>query len=231
MLGYTVEFGTCDDFFFLFSEIFVRQTYDFASQSTTPYVLDCGSNIGMSVLFFKLTHPGATVVAFEPGKQAFDCLTKNIAANRLDQVVAHNKALSSAEGTVDFHYDDANPTSVLMGTRRAGAGTDSCRVAATRLSEHVDREVDFLKLDIEGAELETMSELAASGKLPLIKQMAIEYHHHLDAGADHFAALLSVLETGGFGYQIESPHSLGRPFRREHEQDVLVYAYRKDPSD
>lgn len=228
LLGYTVRFGVYEDFLYLFSEVFVRQTYSFACQSDTPYILDCGSNIGMSILFFDLMYPRATIVAFEPSRHAFTCLTENINANHLDRVLAHNIALAGEAGTIDFYYDPANPTSLRMSSEKARMATASYRVCAGRLSDYVDRDVDFLKLDVEGAELEVVSELAAANKLSLIKQMVIEYHHHVIADTDALSRLLSVLEAAGFGYQIESTRSLRRPLRRKQSQDVLVYAYRKD---
>jgi hypothetical protein len=80
-------------------------------------------------------------------------------------------------------------------------------------------------MDIEGAETEVLSELCAAGKLNLIKQAVVEYHHHIDKDADSLSTVLGMLETAGFGYQINAV--LRRPFKAGWFQDVLIYAYQK----
>ena len=53
MLGYRVDYFNRSHALFLVHEIFVNATYRFASRSARPSVIDCGSNIGLSVLFSK----------------------------------------------------------------------------------------------------------------------------------------------------------------------------------
>ncbi len=43
----------------LFREIFVNRLYDTPLGSEAPAIIDCGSNIGMSILFFKNLYPRA----------------------------------------------------------------------------------------------------------------------------------------------------------------------------
>lgn len=58
-----------------------------------------------------------------------------------------------------------------------------------------------------------------------IREMVMEYHHHMEP-TDRLAAMLGILEENGFGYQI---HSLVKmPFRKNEYQDVMIYAYQKD---
>ena len=95
----------------------------------------------------------------------------------------------------------------------------------TRLSPYLEGPVDFLKLDVEGSERDVLQELADAGKLALVEQMVVEYHHHLEPGTDRLAAFLGLLEEHGFGYQLAAPLRL--PIARDTFQDVLVYAYRK----
>lgn len=82
-----------------------------------------------------------------------------------------------------------------------------------------------MKLDIEGAEADVLRELADSGRIRRIEQMAIEYHHHIIAGEDRLASTLSLLERCGFGYGLGA--KLARPFERGRFQDIMIYAYRK----
>jgi FkbM family methyltransferase len=214
----------------LFIEIFVRREYHFVSDSRSPLILDCGSNIGMSLLYFKTIWPDSRIVAFEPDELAFRALQQNVAANRWNYVEMHNAALHSEDGEIDFFSNPALPGSLVMSTFRqrvSGATIRpiACRkVQALRLSSFVTGPVDLLKMDIEGTELAVLEELTLTGKLPQIKEIVLEYHHHLNDRENRMARVLGLLEENGFGYQIHAPGA--RPFQRRAFQDILIYAYR-----
>ena len=40
-------------FFYQYRDIFQDKIYNFKSKSESPRIIDCGSNIGLSVIFFK----------------------------------------------------------------------------------------------------------------------------------------------------------------------------------
>ena len=56
--------------------------------------------------------------------------------------------------------------------------------------------------------------------------MVIEYHHHIIKEDDVMSRMLKLLETAGFGYQIDS--NLSRPLDQKQFQDILIYAYQKN---
>jgi hypothetical protein len=56
--------------------------------------------------------------------------------------------------------------------------------------------------------------------------MAIEYHHHLRKDGESLSDFLRILESSGFGYQIQTRY-LRRPLSGPRFQDVLIYAFRK----
>ena len=51
---------------FLNHELFGLEIYKFNSEKTEPFIIDCGANIGLSVIYFKKLFPKAKVIAFEP---------------------------------------------------------------------------------------------------------------------------------------------------------------------
>ena len=55
-----------------YRELFCKEMYQFNSLSDEPVILDCGSNIGLSVLYFKTIYPKAKVWAFEPDAANFE---------------------------------------------------------------------------------------------------------------------------------------------------------------
>lgn len=225
IMGYQVKYLDYKLLNFLFKELFIENDYWFTAPKRTPFILDCGSNIGLSILYFKTLYPEARIVGFEPGDKTFLCLKENVKNNLLESVTVYNIALADKEGFTDLYYDPEDPGSLYMSTIPERFPKHRQRVAASTLSKYIDQEIDFLKIDIEGAELSVLRELSSTGKLQFIDQMVIEYHHHIQAEWDYFSEILGLLETSGFGYQIES--KLGRPLKPCQFQDILIYAYRK----
>lgn len=223
--GFKAKFLDFKLFKYLFHEIFLGKDYYFISDSKTPYIIDCGSNIGMSVLYFKMIYPNAEIVAFEPGEETYQCLNDNIKNNSLNSVTVHKVALSDKEGTIEFFYDEDDVGSLVMSVIQERMTKQSRSVKAVLLSNYIDRDVDFLKMDIEGAELSVIKELSETNKLRYIKEMMIEYHHHIASDIDEFSKMLKLLEDAGFGYQIEC--SFDGVFTKNKFQDIMIYAYLK----
>jgi FkbM family methyltransferase len=211
----------------MFEEIFLRRQYSFESAEEQPLIVDVGSNIGLSILFFKRLFPGATIIGFEPDPAAFRLLRRNVDENQLRGVKLLNVAVYDGAESVELYGDPATPGSPQHSIRRGRVGGTSQAVSATRLSSHLAEPVDYLKLDVEGAESVVIEELERSGKLGLVERMAIEYHHHVEAEDDLLGDLLATLERNGFGYQLEARLGPGAADARGRFQNVLVYAYRK----
>jgi FkbM family methyltransferase len=212
----------------MFEEIFVRQQYYFEAETSKPLIIDVGSNIGLAILFFKRLYPASLVIGFEPDPHAFEALTRNITDNRLEGVQVRNEAVHGGSDCVYLYGDPKTPGSPQMSTRSERVGGRGRAVPATRLSNHISGTVDFLKLDVEGAEALVVEDLERAFRLQAIRRMAVEYHHHIDPDDDAFGSMLAVLERSGFGYQLEArlDHAPGSRIRQL--QNVLVHAYRKD---
>src|SRR5262245_2771903 len=202
IFGASLQIPDYPSFREMFEEIFLFKVYEFEPTRPDPLILDCGSNIGVSVLFFKLLHPAARVIAFEPDRETFAYLKRNVTQNGLRDVDLHEAALGGTEGEVMFYAEPERPGALTMSTQRERNPGEGKRVRSERLSKWIQEPVDFLKLDVEGAEMEVLEELVGAGKLRAIEQMVIEYHHHIDPQSDRFSRLLVLLEEGGFGYQL-----------------------------
>ena len=97
-------------------------------------------------------------------------------------------------------------------------------VPAVRLSHFIESSVDLLKIDVEGAEWKIIDDLISSGKIHLIRNMIIEYHHQINKRAPRLSQFLEILEAQGFGYQLDTRH---HPILRPDFQDILIGAYRR----
>jgi FkbM family methyltransferase len=213
-----------DSLAFLHHEIFVKLGYYFRADRAAPLVVDGGSNIGMSVLFFKALYPDARVLAFEPAAPAHELLVRNVEANELRGVEIERAALGRKDGDVSFYEDATDPATFRMSTRRERLAGTQTTVRQRRLSDLISDDVDLLKLDVEGAEDDVLADLSDSGAIARVRQLVVEYHHHLDPERDFVDGFLAKLRQQGFRYQLsasEPPATLEPQF-----QDVLVHAFR-----
>jgi FkbM family methyltransferase len=223
MLGFQISSFCPSTLAYLYREIFVRQNYFFRATSESPVVFDCGANLGMATLYFKWLHPKALIEAFEPDPNTFELLRGNVARNRLTDVGIHNCALWNENGNIDFFVDPSDPGSLSMSTNDSRLEGKRIQVPSRKLSEFVQGPVDFLKLDIEGAEHRVLLDLVTSGKINFIREMVIEFHHHIGKQRSCLASFLQLLEHAGFEYQIHA--SLYPVNAKGVFQDVLIRAY------
>jgi len=82
-LNYKIRVPDALSFIWQFKEIFVDESYKFESELTEPVIYDCGSNIGMSCIYFKRIFPGAKIKAFEADPNISKYLKENLNANGL----------------------------------------------------------------------------------------------------------------------------------------------------
>src|ERR1700720_561265 len=66
LLGFSIKIVDAHSFLFMVREIVQLAVYCFETKSLAPYIIDGGSNIGLSVIYLKELYPDAEVLAFEP---------------------------------------------------------------------------------------------------------------------------------------------------------------------
>lgn len=228
VMRYTVRHFGIGSVQFLFREIFVRNEYAFQASSERPVVFDCGANIGMATLFFKWLYPDCEIHAFEPDPETFGVLSENVSRNKLRDVSLHNVALVATAGRLDLFVPAGPSGSPLMSTLSGRGFESSVRrlsVDGKPLSAYVNTgEIDFLKMDVEGAEEPVLRELASTGRLRKIKEMAIEYHHNVEGGFGDCGSFLQLLYESGYKYQLDA--TWGNPQSLGTFQDILIRARR-----
>ena len=119
-------------------------------------VLDIGANIGwFTVNMAMLVGPGGRVDAFEPRDDVARCLRRTLAENRLTNALVHCCALAAenGEGLIAFaEQDSALASAHLVVGDEAPAGEATQPVPLRRLDSAIWGGVDFIKLDVAGAE-------------------------------------------------------------------------------
>jgi len=161
---------------FLIDEIFEREIYDFESDTDTPVIVDCGANIGLSVFFFKSKFPNSSVHALEPDSYSFQQLENNIRDLGLSNVKLINKAAAGDSKSRLFFSSENNVP--VMSFSENPLAQKRTKVACINFGNFIKQlgEVDFCKMDIEGAESEVIDSLLDCNTLTLVKQFKIEYH-------------------------------------------------------
>lgn len=190
-------------------EIFIGEIYR-QKLEKQPYILDCGANIGLSIIYLKHIFPDAIIEAFEPDDTNFGLLQKNIASFGLqNDVLAHKVAIWKENTTLQFTAD------ATMGSKIETGNTDAktVTVKAVRLKDYLDKKIDFLKIDIEGAEYEVLKDIVPA--LGNINNLFVEYHGLFEQNAQ-LVEIFQLIKDAGFKFYIkEAADVYHSPFLKE----------------
>jgi FkbM family methyltransferase len=196
-------------------EIFEDQIY-LQTLNENSFILDCGANIGLSVAYLKKLCPTAEIHAFEPDPVNFDLLSKNIESCNLEKVVLHKKAVWNDNTTLIFANTGSLSSHIDLSQKAEGI-----KVEALRLKDFMTRPVDFLKIDIEGAEYEVIKDIA--DELHLVKSMFLEYHGKFSQNHE-LLEMFKIVEKAGFNFYIrEAAPVYKTPFYKKDERKEPLY--------
>lgn len=212
-LSYKVYYPNRSVLFGLIVEIFFKRVYRTKCDKEAKFIIDCGANIGISVFYFRWCYPKAKILAFEPNPEAVLYLNKNVSENNLLDVNVLPIALGGNTGEVDFFVEQVMEASTGSSLSSGAHDKDNEKVVKVKidlLSNYINQEIDFLKLDIEGAEAMVIEDLREKGKFKFIKEMSIEYHYNYLEVSYPLFKVLNVLKSEGFECDtFNSPMHLG----------------------
>lgn len=228
IFGQPFELADSASFVSTFQQLFKEQIYRFNSSTAEPYILDCGANIGLSVVYFKRLYPKSRIVAFEPDKAIFGILNRNVQSFGFDDVQLVNRAVWSSVTELDFTRDGADG-----GRLSVESDKPDQMVPTVRLKDYLDRRVDFLKLDIEGAETEVLRDCA--DRLRNVGALFVEYHSFADQ-PQTLHVITDVLTRAGFRLHIQAPMSAPQPFIKCNpemgmDMQLNIFAFRPGGQD
>lgn len=215
----------CLSFVWQYKEIFVDNFYAFNASDSKPVIFDCGANVGMSVAFFKQKYPNARVVAFEADPKIGEILRQNVASNHLENVEIINKAVWIDDQGVMFGSEAADSSSIFSTQTQH-------RVPSVRLRDWLLREekIDFLKIDIEGAEISVLPDCRDA--LAHVQHIFVEFHAYI-GHPQALAQVMEVLQNAGFRYYIDTGQHRDAPFinHRYRQNEVMdlqlnIFGYR-----
>jgi FkbM family methyltransferase len=214
LFGIPLYFRHRDEVLHSIEEILIDEIYK-QNLPDKPYIIDCGANIGLSVIYLKRSFPGSTIIAFEPDEINFDLLEKNIKPYNFDNVFLKKEAVWKENSVISF----AGNKNQMSHIEEAGS-EDAMSVKAVRLKNYLNKKVDFLKIDIEGAEYEVMKDIAPA--LGMVNHLFVEYHGTFQQN-EELNEILNLITGAGFRYYIR--HAIDKhptPFIPSYTQDYDV---------
>jgi FkbM family methyltransferase len=116
------------------------------------------------------------VIAFEPDSLNFEKLKRNIALNHLTNVIAISKGVYCKNALLNFDSSHDEAAHVLLDMQ----AEPNSRVPVVTLDSELDtlgiQRVDFIKMDIEGAEIEALKGAAKTLKSNSVHLAIASYH-------------------------------------------------------
>lgn len=136
-------------------------------------IIDAGANVGQSAVEFNRWFPCAEIHCFEPIQQTFDYLLQNV--QHLSKIHAQHLGLGSSEQTLEITLDDNALCNSLNNTVMVHNKKEKSEIITTTyLDKYCENqninEIEFLKIDTEGYEIEVLK-----GSHKLLKEKRIKF--------------------------------------------------------
>lgn len=180
---------------FLVKEIFVYEVYALKNKTQVSTILDLGSNIGLSVAYFKIRFSDAAIEAYEPDKNSFELLKKNNRENNWEKVSVNQQAVSDRNGFL-FAADVAEKASV--NSRFVGEGKDeNDKVVSKDISEILNKDFDIVKMDIEGGEWKLFRKIIDEKLITKASHWFVEFHQ-IKKNKKQFEEILNCFKESGY---------------------------------
>jgi FkbM family methyltransferase len=143
----------------LYDEVFCQDLYRSPKPlPAAPRIVDAGGHLGMASLYFLFQYPGCRLTTLEPNPALASLLRRTLAPFG-ERATLFEAALSTRDGTVDFHITADNPINVTGGIDNREAPQREVRrlsVPCVDARALLREPIDLMKLDVEGHEFELL---------------------------------------------------------------------------
>lgn len=173
-----------------------------------PIIFDVGAHIGWYSLIFGKRFPKASIYAFEPLPATYNFLKKNILENELCNIKYFNYGLYNSDCEEDFYYFRGGSAIASLRNLIDHDKTQLVRCSLKKMDAVANslkiHKLDFLKCDVEGAEIFVFE----GGKTSIKKNLPIIFAEICGYWCEKFNYkpddIRSMLEE--WGYRCFSPH-------------------------
>jgi FkbM family methyltransferase len=192
-------------------------------------VVDAGANIGyFTMIASRLVGERGKVYAIEPGPDNLRFLRRNVEVNALRNVQVLPNAVGSQNRLRTFYLREVGTTHSFSPSVN-GASVQAIDVNEISLDTAIEEPIDFIKLDIEGEEIEAIKGMQQLFERSPNLQLLVEWapDRLRKVGFDP-AELPKMLWDAGFTLSIlsargskASPHSVGEMIRQLHQKSDI----------
>lgn len=160
------------------------QLNDIQFKSDRPRIIDIGAHIGLVSVFLAKYYPTSTVESYEPNPDNYSHLVKNIKANRLRNVKTHHAAVTGDGRGVIIQTvsDNSGQYSIYKNGGK--------KVHSVSIAKLLNKPIDLLKIDCEGAEYEIFDALTDE-QIKSIGAIRGEFHQLKGDGITRLSDLYS----------------------------------------
>ncbi|NDF36097.1 MAG: FkbM family methyltransferase [Nitrosopumilaceae archaeon] len=152
-------------------EEYKKQGFEIKDKDT---IIDIGAHIGLFALYASQFCKSGKIFCFEPIKENFDVLTANVELNKIINIIAVNKAVSTENKTITIYLSEDQ-----SGHSMHHASSKKIQVESISLQSIFDlnsiEQCNFMKMDCEGEEYQIMEALPDS-HYAKIRKICMEYH-------------------------------------------------------
>jgi FkbM family methyltransferase len=193
---------------FVLADVFCDEQYRLPDNVCPRTILDLGSHIGASIIFFSLKYPQASIYGFEPHPETFRKLQRNV--GDLANVRIFRAAVADTDGPVTLFEGRGSWASSLRadwGSEDSGRIVVEGKTIDTILHDLRLASVDLMKIDVEGVELDILR----ATQSPEARAAVIvgEVHDFLPRWEKEAADLEELLISRGFRWE-------SRRYRTDH---------------
>ncbi len=224
-LSKQIAFYDKEEFIHSLKEIFADEIYKIQLPDNA-LIIDCGANMGMSVIYFKRLNPNVRIIAYEPDEKNFLLLAENVKSFDLKNIELKKEAVWIEDTFISFSNEGTMSSKIVDKPETAS----STKIKAARLKDSISEKTVLLKLDIEGAEYSVIKDIQE--KLFLIENIFLEYHGTFEQN-NQLAEILTILTNNNFKYYIkEADNVYSHPFfdhKRHGNYDVQlnIFCFKK----
>ena len=174
---------------YICTPLFEEWAWDYLTVQEGDLFIDIGAHLGRYTLpIAKAVGEKGLVIAVDASGKNYYCLKKNIESNNLHNIIAINVAAWSNDENLKFYPGESSG----KGSIRKGSGQEHVEVNGRSLDsllEELNREVpvNWIKIDVEGAELEvlkglnkTLSKNSPKLLIEVFEKNAIEFERYMN---------------------------------------------------
>ena len=122
----------------------------------SPVIVDLGSNIGCTIVDLKVRYPDAVIFGYEMDLENYNLAINN--CSNFSKVHLFNKAVWIKNDVIKYNKTMHSDSYSITSEKDSKGILVDCVCMATIIKENSLENIDFLKMDIEGAEINILND-------------------------------------------------------------------------